>query len=465
MACLRYCNDFQQHRCVVLQVDFESLCRTIANLDIEVTPGCQLRAWRSKVGKHTWGTAGWAKATAQTQAAISQAINQTLNCGGTHLAVVTAAYVEAFAKDSPMKLHRFASLRSAVLFTLLPQVVKQAMAAAIPVIQRMQQQAFDDMYCDDAKHTFVKLSKGIQGCITERLFNALQEQLQLPFDFALEEEQSVALRRASLQQQLSRLKAAQSSINNIQKAVSAETTLQDGSVTTPDSDNDSDISDSSIFYDSSIVDDSSNLSGNSNSKGNSKDDSQHASVPDSPPSLCNGKLVAAAADMVHKSTMVLPAAGTAITSAAATIQSALTALLKSTTLASAACALEPPTDQCEAGITGIRTTKTGADVIAECHASWRPWWYGLHTGNLGTFAAATEGFRGSMTPSDTHWSGLGNLSSAVPASSQHNKGHKANKGSGITNQQSLIKTIMRRPGMSAPPAAVYVYDTVTVQLC
>ena len=450
-----------------MQVDFESLCRKISNLDIEVTPGNQLWAWRSKMGKHTWGTAGWAKATAQTQAAISQAINQTLNCGGMHLAVVTAAYEEAFAKDSPMKLHRFASLRRAVLFTLLPQVVKQSLASAGPVIQRMQQQAFDDMYSDDAKHTFVKLSKGIQGCITERLFNALQEQLQLPFDIALEEEQNVALRRASLQQQLSRLKAAQSRISNIQQAVSAETTWQDGSVSTPDSDYSSDISDSSIVDDSSIVNDSSNLSGNSNS--NSKDGSQHASVPDSPPALCNGKLVAAAADTVHKSTTPLPAAGIALASAATPFQSVPTAQLKAMILVSAACALEPPTAQCEAGITSIRTTEAeiaaDAGAVANYHAV--PWRYQSSTGNPGTFATAIEGFRGSMTPSDTHWSGPGSLSSAVPASSQHNKGHTADKGSGITNQQSMIQTIMRRPGLGSPPAVVYYAsdDEVTVQLC
>ena len=163
-----------------------------------------------------WGTPAWAKTFAQTQAATSRAINQTLNSDDVrHLDIVKAAYTVAFAKDSPMKIQRFASLRTAVLDRVLPQLVHKSFAAAGPVIQHMKQKAWVEMYQDDARQTFIKLSKGIQGCLTERIFNALQEQLPVPSQFALEEERTVAAQRASLHQQLHMLEETRRIISNI----------------------------------------------------------------------------------------------------------------------------------------------------------------------------------------------------------------------------------------------------------
>ena len=80
----------------------------MSHVDIEVTPGNHLWAWRSKMDKPQWGTEAWAKATSENQSAISTAIQDALSCGvsggNQYLACVTAFYQEAFDKDSSMKL-------------------------------------------------------------------------------------------------------------------------------------------------------------------------------------------------------------------------------------------------------------------------------------------------------------------------------------------------------------------------
>lgn len=89
----------------------------------------------------------------------------------------------------------------------------------------MKQRAFSDMYCDDTKGTFVKLSKGIQGCLTDQIYRHISKPLELPH-FVLEEAEEVQLQRAQLHHQLHTLQIAQQKISNIHEAVRTETTLQ-----------------------------------------------------------------------------------------------------------------------------------------------------------------------------------------------------------------------------------------------
>lgn len=190
---------------------------------------------------------------------------------------------------------------------MLPEVVQNALAAAAPAIERMEQQVFDDMYCDDTKQSFVRLSKGIQGCVTCHLFKSLQQQFLLPSNFVLEEDEVVSSRRASLCEQLKRLGVAQGSISNIQEAVRTETTTQSDLLSLPSGDIKAV---SSSCSNSGNKSSSSSNNGNNNSSStttgdhnNQSSSSRHANVPDSPWTQCNGKLVAAgyAAAAVHKS--------------------------------------------------------------------------------------------------------------------------------------------------------------------
>lgn len=207
-----------------LQVDLAALCKRIAWSNyVEVADGAALWAYRSKQ-KHAWGTPDWAKHTAIAQDNIASAIADQTN-SSTHLAC-TQAFQQAFDKDTSMRLRRFQTLQHHILETLLPAVVNEGLAAAAPSLERMKQRAFDDMYSDDTKMTFIKLSKGIQGCLTDQIHRRLCKPLQLPSHYVLEEAPEVHARRTELHQQLDRLEIAQQKINNIHEAVCTETALQ-----------------------------------------------------------------------------------------------------------------------------------------------------------------------------------------------------------------------------------------------
>lgn len=216
-------------RSLILQVDLDALCTDIAwSTQVEVTSGTSLWAYRSKQQKHAWGTADWAKCTAEAQDAISTAIAADLDIHtgcGTYLACIHA-FQQGFAKDTPMRLSRFQTLQNQVFENLLPELVKQSLVAADPTIERMKQRTFDDMYYDDTRESFVKLSKGIQGCLTDQVYRRLYKPLQLASDFVLEEAPEVHARREELHQQLHRLQVAQQKIGNIHETVCTETTLQ-----------------------------------------------------------------------------------------------------------------------------------------------------------------------------------------------------------------------------------------------
>lgn len=121
-------------------------------------------------------------------------------------------------------------LRCTVLYCVfqerLPDLVLQALAAAAPIIERMRLRAFDDMYYNSTTDTSIKLSKGIQGCLTDQIFRYLSKPFDPPAGFVLEEASHVQARRAELNQQLQRLEIAQDSINHIQEAVCTSTTVQ-----------------------------------------------------------------------------------------------------------------------------------------------------------------------------------------------------------------------------------------------
>lgn len=127
--------------------------------------------------------------------------------------------------DTDMQLSRFQTLQAKVFGDVLPQLVGQALGAADLTIQCMKQRAFSDMYCDDTKQTFVKLSKGIQGCLTDQIYRHISKPLELPH-FVLEEAAEVHAQRAQLHHQLYTLQIAQQKISNIHEAVRTETTLQ-----------------------------------------------------------------------------------------------------------------------------------------------------------------------------------------------------------------------------------------------
>ena len=210
-------------------MDLAALCKCIAwSMNVEVTPGTALWAYRSKQQRHTWGTTDWAQCTEKTHDAISKALADELSIEGgcsTYLACIQAFH-GAFAKDTPIKLSRFETMQEQVFGALLPELVKQALAAAAPTVERMKQRAFDDMYYDDTKEAFVKLSKGIQGCLTDHLYRRVSKPLELPSHFVLEEAAEVHARRAELHHQLTRLQIAQRKISNIHEAVCTETALQ-----------------------------------------------------------------------------------------------------------------------------------------------------------------------------------------------------------------------------------------------
>ena len=77
----------------------------------------------------------------------------------------------------------------------------------------------------ETKASFVRLSKGIRGCLTDHIFRLFSKPLELPY-FVLEEAVEVQARRADLHQQLDRLETAHSKISNIHKAVCTQTTVQ-----------------------------------------------------------------------------------------------------------------------------------------------------------------------------------------------------------------------------------------------
>lgn len=197
-------------------------------MKVEVTPGTALSAYRSKQQRHTWGTTNWAQSTTKTHDAISKALADELSIEGgcsTYLACIQA-FRGAFAKDTPMKLSRFETMQDQVFGALLPELVKQALAAAAPTVERMKQRVFDDKYCDDTKEAFVKLINGVQGCLTVHLYRRISKPLELPSHFVLEEAAEVHARRAELHHQLTRLQIAQQKISKIHEAVCTETTLQ-----------------------------------------------------------------------------------------------------------------------------------------------------------------------------------------------------------------------------------------------
>lgn len=218
---------------LALQVDLAALCKRIAwSNHVEVADGAALWAYRSKQ-KNAWGTPEWAQQTAAAQDDISSAIADQTD-SDTHLAC-TQAFVQAFEKDTPMRLSRFQTLQNHILETLLPKLVKQGLVAAAPTINRMKQRTFGDMYCDDTKETFIKLSKGIQGCLTDQIYRRLCKPLQLAPSFVLEEAPEVLAKRTDLHQQLHRLTIAQQKIGNIHEAVCTETAVQKDLLSLPTS--------------------------------------------------------------------------------------------------------------------------------------------------------------------------------------------------------------------------------------
>lgn len=151
-----------------MQGDLAALCKRIAwSSYVEVEDGVALWAYRRKQ-KHAGGTPKWAKQTASAQDDISSAIADQSDID-THLAC-THAFHQAFEQEPPMHLSRYQTLQDHVLETLLPELVKQGLVAAAPTIERMKQRTFDNMYCNDTKETFIKLSKGIQGCLADQIY-------------------------------------------------------------------------------------------------------------------------------------------------------------------------------------------------------------------------------------------------------------------------------------------------------
>lgn len=221
---------------LALQVDIPALCRDIAwSCLVDVTPGVALWAYRSKQQRHPWGTAEWAHSTAEAHDAISGAIADHLDVetGCLPYLACIQAFQDAFANNTPMQLSRFQSLQTAVFNTLLPELVGKAFSAAAPAIDSMKQRAFNDMYCDDIKDTFVKLSKGVQGCLTDQIYRRLSKPLKLSSRFVLEEAAEVQARRAELHNKFCRLQIAQQEISNIHEAVRTETTLQNSLLGSP----------------------------------------------------------------------------------------------------------------------------------------------------------------------------------------------------------------------------------------
>lgn len=139
-------------RFLTLQVDFAALCKLLAwSACVEVADGAALWAYHSKQ-KHAWGTPEWAKQTALAQDDISSAIaNQTDS--DTHLAC-TQAFVQAFGKDTPMRLSRFQTLQNHILETLLPKLVKQGLADADVTIQRFRRTYLACQHPPQHHHTF-----------------------------------------------------------------------------------------------------------------------------------------------------------------------------------------------------------------------------------------------------------------------------------------------------------------------
>ena len=199
------------------------ICLPISKSTIPVTRTKTLAQLGNQLPYKEWGSLAWAESALKIEDKVSAAVKEALDPNGDRYQEhVTTAFQAVFAKDTPLKLSRFASLEDVLVSVILPQRVFEAKKAAKRSVDRMLRDAMLQLdYSSVLLDTFAKLDQGIRGCVIKHIIHQIKTQpLDLPEGFVLTEAAAVRARRAMLLTKLDKLHTATDKISHIEDALS-----------------------------------------------------------------------------------------------------------------------------------------------------------------------------------------------------------------------------------------------------